>query len=156
MRRHIVGIIIAALIFFGATRSTEVYRKYYVPFSPTWDGELKHFGKFHSRTYKSWDGQLLTLYCHTLDSEQEAQDWFSERLSDATEIRERSPFLDVTGKRVGDRAEVVFPATSYRGRVSAVVLLKGVNVYVLFGESRSRVLEFEKFPDIQRHNLTTG
>ena len=155
MKRHLLGIIVAALVFFASNRSTELYRQYYAPFRPASNWRLDHFGKFHSRTYKSWDGHLLHLYCYTHDSEQEARDWFFENLSDATQVLERSPFLNERGEQVGDRAVAVFPPTSYRGQVSGVVLVKGANVYVLFGESLSRVLEFEKFPDIQRHNLTS-
>ncbi len=155
MQRHILGIILAALVFFASNRSTELYWKYCAPFRAASNWSLEHFGKFHARAYKSWDGQILKLYCYTHDSEQEARDWFSELLSDATKVLGQSPFLNDSGEQVGDRAVVIFPHKSYRGRVSAVILVKGVNVYMIFGESLSQVLEFEKTPDIRRHNLTS-
>jgi hypothetical protein len=156
MRRHILGIAFAALVFFGSNRSTELYRRYYDPFRPVSRWKLEHFGKFHYSDYEAWDGRLLTLYCYTLDSEQEARDWFSELKSDAAEILEQSPFLGESGEQVGERAVAVLPPNRHRGRVAAVILVKGENVYMIFGESLSQVLEFEKFPDMRRHNLTAG
>ena len=156
MRRHILGIILATFGFFGAYCLTEMYRRYYDPFRPISSWKLEHFGKFHSSDYKAWDGRTLTLYCYTLDSEQEARDWFSELTSDAAEVLERSPFFNDTGERVGNRVVVVLPSKSYRKPVPAVILLKGENVYMIFGESLSQVLEFEQFPDMRRHNLTRG
>ncbi len=128
MQRHIFGVTLAALVFFGFHRSTELYRRYYDPFRPKLSWKLEHFGKFHSSHYESWDGQILKLYCYTHDSEQEARDWFSELLSDATEILEQSHYLNDNGERVGDRVVAVFPSKSYRGPVSAVVLVRDVNV----------------------------
>jgi hypothetical protein len=130
MQRHLIGFIFAALMFVAGCLATGLYRKHYDPYRWVSFPRAEHYGAFHSRTYQAWDGQLLDLYCHTLNSEQEAQGWFSERLSDAAEILERTAFLDDNGNQVGDRAVVVYPPTHYRGRISAVVLLKGINVYV--------------------------
>jgi hypothetical protein len=160
MRRQIFGAIVAIFVFFASIylariREMPGIASCITPFRPASRWRLEHFGKFHSRAYKSIDGQLLKLYCYSHDSEQEARDWFEENLSDAVGIRERTPFFDERGNHIGDRAITEYAPTSYRGRVSAVVIVKGVNVYVLSGESLSHVLEFEKFPDIRRHNLTS-
>lgn len=153
--RHLIGIIIALLTFVAGSYSTRLHPKPISRFKLVSQKEGEHFGKFHSREYETWDGKRLHLYCYTDDSEQEARAWFYEDLSDATEILERSPFLNERGEQVGERVVAVFPTTSRRGRIWAVVVLKGVNVFMMFGESLSQVLEFEKFPEIRHHNLTS-
>jgi hypothetical protein len=153
--RHLLGLLVATFAFFGAGRSAALYRKHYAPFRLIGGGRAEHSGKFHAVTYEHWDGQLVTLYCFTFDS-----GWDGRGLdvawSDVIEILETSAVISAEGKRVGERREVVLRANGGRGRDSAVVVVNGLNMYVLFGESRRRVLEFEEFQGFRRHNLTGG
>jgi hypothetical protein len=97
----------------------------------------------------------VTLNCFTFDSEEDGRG-LEIGSSDVVEILETSAVISAEGKRVGERREVVLRANGSRGRESAVIVWNSPNVYVIFGESRSRVLEFEESLKFRRHNLTRG
>ena len=153
--RHLLGLLVAALAFFGAGHSTELYRKHFAPFRFIGGGQAEHVGKFHAGMYESWDGQLVTLNCFTFESEEDGRG-LDIGSSDVIEILETSAVISAGGERVGERREVVLRANGRRGRESAVIVANGMNVCVIFGESRSRVLEFEGSKEFRRHNLTPG